>query len=150
MVAQVELPARYPKEQDDLRYYRALTRELANLPGLDAVGLGAPLPFSGSNIRVSLHAPGQPPSTALPGARVQSVSPSYFAAMGIPLIIGRNFDFVLDAVGKFGIRRWRRWLKPVGVFAATDRGPWSQNLLFVLWSKITGNGRVVIPLAKRR
>ena len=63
--------------------------------------------------------------------------------------IGRNFDFVLDAVGKLGIRRWRRWLKPRGTFAATDRGPWSQNLLFLLWSKITGNGRVVIPLAKR-
>lgn len=63
--------------------------------------------------------------------------------------LGRDFDFVLDAVGKLGIRRWRRWLKPQGVFAATDRGPWSQNLLLILWSRITGNGRVVIPLAKR-
>jgi len=63
--------------------------------------------------------------------------------------LGRSFDFVLDAVGKLGVRRWRRWLKPEGVFAATDRGPWSQNLLFVLWSRVTGSGRVVIPLAKR-
>ena len=63
--------------------------------------------------------------------------------------LGGNFDFVLDAVGKLGIRRWQRWLKPQGVFAATDRGPWSQNLLFLLWSKVTGSGRVVIPLAKR-
>jgi NADPH:quinone reductase-like Zn-dependent oxidoreductase len=63
--------------------------------------------------------------------------------------LGRSFDFVLDAVGKLGIRRWRRLLKPGGVFATTDLGPWSQNLLFLLWSKITGNGRVVIPLAKR-
>jgi NADPH:quinone reductase-like Zn-dependent oxidoreductase len=62
--------------------------------------------------------------------------------------LDRSFDFVLDAVGKLGIRRWRRWLKPGGVFAATDRGPWSQNLLFLPWSKITGSGRVVIPLAK--
>jgi NADPH:quinone reductase-like Zn-dependent oxidoreductase len=63
--------------------------------------------------------------------------------------LGRTFDFVADAVGKLGIRRWRRWLKPGGVFAATDRGPWSQNLLFILWSKATGSGRVVVPLAKR-
>ena len=63
--------------------------------------------------------------------------------------LGRSFDFVLDAVGKLGIRRWRRWLKPGGVFAATDRGPWSQNLLFLLWAKVTGNGRVVVPLPKR-
>jgi NADPH:quinone reductase-like Zn-dependent oxidoreductase len=63
--------------------------------------------------------------------------------------LGPSFDFVLDAVGKLGVGRWRRWLGPEGVFAATDRGPWSQNLLFLLWSKVTGNGRVVIPLAKR-
>lgn len=63
--------------------------------------------------------------------------------------IGRDYDFVLDAVGKLGRGRWRRWLKPGGVFAATDAGPWAQNLPYILWSKITGNGRVVIPLAKR-
>jgi NADPH:quinone reductase-like Zn-dependent oxidoreductase len=63
--------------------------------------------------------------------------------------LGRDFDFVLDAVGKLGIRRWRRLLKPRGVFATTDRGPWSQNLLFLLWSRVTGKGRVVLPLAKR-
>jgi NADPH:quinone reductase-like Zn-dependent oxidoreductase len=63
--------------------------------------------------------------------------------------LGRHFDFVIDAVGKLGIRRWRRWLKPGGVFSTTDLGPWSQNLLFLLWSKVTGSGRVVIPLARR-
>ena len=63
--------------------------------------------------------------------------------------LGRSFDFVLDAVGKLSIHRWRRLLKPGGVFASTDGGPWAQNLLFVLWSMVTGNGRVVVPLPKR-
>jgi NADPH:quinone reductase-like Zn-dependent oxidoreductase len=63
--------------------------------------------------------------------------------------LGRDFDFVLDAVGKLGIGRWRRWLKPEGVFASTDRGPWSQNLVLVLWSGVTRSGRVVVPLPKR-
>jgi NADPH:quinone reductase-like Zn-dependent oxidoreductase len=63
--------------------------------------------------------------------------------------LGRHFDFVMDAVGKLGIRRWRRLLKPGGVFSTTDLGPWSQNLLFLLWSKVTGSGRVVVPLARR-
>jgi len=63
--------------------------------------------------------------------------------------LGRNFDFVMDAVGKLGIRRWRRLLKPGGIFSTTDLGPWSQNLLFLLWSRVTGSGRVVVPLAKR-
>lgn len=63
--------------------------------------------------------------------------------------LGRHFDFVMDAVGKLGFNRWRRLLKPGGIFSTTDLGPWSQNLLFVLWSKVTGSGRVVVPLAKR-
>ena len=63
--------------------------------------------------------------------------------------LGRDFDFVFDAVGKLGIGRWRRLLKPGGVFASTDRGPWSQNLLFLLWAKITGSKRVDVPLPRR-
>jgi NADPH:quinone reductase-like Zn-dependent oxidoreductase len=63
--------------------------------------------------------------------------------------LGRSFDFVMDAVGKLGFRRWRRLLKPGGVFATTDLGPWAQNLPFLLWSRVTGSGRVVIRLAKR-
>ena len=62
---------------------------------------------------------------------------------------GRHFDFVMDAVGKPGVRRWRRLLKAGGVFSTTDFGPRAQNLWFLLWSKVTGSGRVVVPLAKR-
>jgi NADPH:quinone reductase-like Zn-dependent oxidoreductase len=63
--------------------------------------------------------------------------------------LGRRFDFVLDAVGKLGLRRWRQLLKPGGVFATTDLGPRAQYVPFLLWSGITGNGRFVVPLAKR-
>jgi NADPH:quinone reductase-like Zn-dependent oxidoreductase len=63
--------------------------------------------------------------------------------------LGRHFDFVMDAVGKLGIRRWRRLLKPGGTFSTTDLGPWSQNLWLLLWSKVTGSGRVVVPMARR-
>jgi NADPH:quinone reductase-like Zn-dependent oxidoreductase len=63
--------------------------------------------------------------------------------------LGRSFDFVLDAVGKLGIRRWRQLVKPGGVFATTDLGPRAQYLPFLLWSGITGSGRFVVPLAKR-
>jgi NADPH:quinone reductase-like Zn-dependent oxidoreductase len=63
--------------------------------------------------------------------------------------LGRSFDFVLDAVGKLGLRRWRQLLKPGGVFATTDLGPRAQYVPFLLWSGITGNGRFVVPLAPR-
>jgi NADPH:quinone reductase-like Zn-dependent oxidoreductase len=60
--------------------------------------------------------------------------------------IGETFDFVFDAVGKTTYFRCRRLLKPAGVFAATDLGPWGQNPLLAIWSAITGRRRVVFPL----
>ena len=60
--------------------------------------------------------------------------------------IGETFDCVLDAVGKTTYFRCRRLLKPEGVFAATDLGPWCQNPLLVIWSSITGSHRVIFPL----
>lgn len=35
------------------------------------------------------------------------------------------------------------------MFAATDVGPRAQNLPLLLWSKLTGSGRVVVPLARK-
>jgi len=60
--------------------------------------------------------------------------------------IGATFDFVLDAVGKTTFFRCRKLLTPTGTFAATDLGPWYQNLLLSLWFSITGAGRVIFPL----
>lgn len=60
--------------------------------------------------------------------------------------IGETFDCVFDAVGKTTYFRCRRLLKPKGVFAATDLGPWGQNPLLTLLSAITGSRRVIFPL----
>lgn len=64
--------------------------------------------------------------------------------------LGRDYDFVWDAVGKLGFRRWRRLLKAGGIFATTDLGPGGQHLWPLLWSWISGSGRAVVPLPKRR
>lgn len=64
--------------------------------------------------------------------------------------IGETFDFVLDAVGKTTFFRCRRLLRPAGVFAATDLGPWCQNPLLAIWSLVTRSNRVVFPLPKHR
>jgi NADPH:quinone reductase-like Zn-dependent oxidoreductase len=60
-----------------------------------------------------------------------------------------TFDFVLDAVGKMKVGDWRRLLKPDGHFAVTDLGPGGQDVPFLLWSSITGNDRVSVPLPPR-
>lgn len=63
--------------------------------------------------------------------------------------LDQRFDFVFDAVGKLTIFQWRGRLKGDGVFAATDLGPWSQNLLFWIWASISGSKRFVIPVPER-
>ena len=61
----------------------------------------------------------------------------------------RGFDFVLDAVGKMKVRDWRRLLNPDGHFAVTDLGPGGRDVPFMLWSAVTGDGRVSVPLPPR-
>ena len=62
---------------------------------------------------------------------------------------GETFDFVVDAVGKISYFHCRRLLNPGGKFAATDMGPWAQNVLLAVWSSITRSHRVVMPAPAR-
>ncbi len=63
--------------------------------------------------------------------------------------LGRSFDFILDAVGKMKVRDWRRLLNRDGHFAVTDLGPGGRDVPFMLWSAVTGDGRVSCPLPPR-
>jgi NADPH:quinone reductase-like Zn-dependent oxidoreductase len=63
--------------------------------------------------------------------------------------IGETFDFVVDAVGKTSFFRCRELLKPDGIFAATDLGPWGQNVVLSMWSAITRSNRVVMLVPGR-
>jgi NADPH:quinone reductase-like Zn-dependent oxidoreductase len=62
--------------------------------------------------------------------------------------LGLTFDFVLDAVGKAGYLRCRKLLKPRGVFAATDLGPWDQNLFALLLCAATRSKKMIFPFPK--
>jgi NADPH:quinone reductase-like Zn-dependent oxidoreductase len=61
-------------------------------------------------------------------------------------LIGKTFDAVFDAVGKTTFLRCRGLLKPTGVFASTDLGPWGQNPLFAIGSWLLNSRRVLFPL----
>jgi NADPH:quinone reductase-like Zn-dependent oxidoreductase len=62
--------------------------------------------------------------------------------------IGETFDCVVDAVGKTSFFRCRKLLKRGGIFAATDLGPWGQNLVLTILSSITRSNRVVMPVPR--
>jgi predicted permease len=73
-----------------LEYYRQVLERARNTPGVRAAGLSMITPISGGGVDLSFGVEGQ---RREPGAvvYVNYVSDGYFAAMGTPLLIGRNF-----------------------------------------------------------
>ncbi|MCA1658348.1 MAG: ABC transporter permease, partial [Verrucomicrobiaceae bacterium] len=84
-------PTRYdtgPKRTD---YYRQVLERIGAVPGVESVGFTQTMPFTwGIPANFSIY--GMPDDSAkLPPAFYDSVSPSYFATMHIPLLQGRMF-----------------------------------------------------------
>lgn len=77
------------------RYVDAVTARLASIPGVQHVGLGMSLPLGGGGWQIwtRVWVAGESNSSAsfLLGI-AQSVTPDYFAALGVPLRLGRTFS----------------------------------------------------------
>ncbi len=85
-------PDRYSAPQQWLDFFTSLSRELARLPGVEAVGLASGLPTRGVQMMdSSLRVEGQAEPLPL-NVGIDVVTPGYFSAMGIPLLSGRFFD----------------------------------------------------------
>jgi putative ABC transport system permease protein len=88
LVFQVGLPpASIPSQQDD--FYRQVVQRLQFLPGVQSAGAVSRLPLAGGNSDRSFQLPGSDQSYQ---ADIRVCSPSYFQAMGIPLLKGRLFE----------------------------------------------------------
>jgi macrolide transport system ATP-binding/permease protein len=74
-------------------FYRQLTERVRALPGVTAAGLIRSLPLGLEVSTTSVFPDGRPEPRAeeTPSATYENVSPEYFAAMGIPLVTGRDF-----------------------------------------------------------
>jgi putative ABC transport system permease protein len=95
LTAEVTLPAaRYPKDEEQARFYREAVERASHLPGVEAVGAILPLPYSQNGINTSFSVEGQPELSPgdqpLAGGRI--ITPDYLRAMGVPLLKGRAFD----------------------------------------------------------
>jgi putative ABC transport system permease protein len=89
----VSIPAtRYPTLATVTRFYSEFLDELRQQPGIQSAGFVSTLPLSG-NAGSSLTIQGREdiPVAQRPGIGWQWADPSYFEAMGIPLIRGRGF-----------------------------------------------------------
>ena len=74
--------------------YEQIRREIAALPGVVEVGFGSPMPLRGSDVKFDLKTEGRTTAVgeAPPHAELRTVSPTYFAAAGIPVVRGRAFE----------------------------------------------------------
>ncbi|HEX4631685.1 MAG TPA: ABC transporter permease [Chthoniobacterales bacterium] len=90
-------PTRYDTGPKRIDYYRQVLDRIGALPGVESVAFTQTMPFMWG-IPASFSIYGVPDDTAkLPPAYYDSVSPSYFATMHIPLLQGRFFAETDDA-----------------------------------------------------
>lgn len=87
------LPGRFANMPEAAEYFARFAEELRAVPGIAAVTLSSQVPLSGDRSGTSLGRADRPvpPSQGLPTVNWQVVAPGFFAALGIPLIAGREF-----------------------------------------------------------
>ena len=87
-------PARYDRDQQVDLVTRAVQR-LQSLPGVQSAGATRSLPVIGPTAGTGIHVRGTPdrPMMERPMTRVRMSTPGYFAAVGVPIIRGRDFTW---------------------------------------------------------
>ena len=80
-----------------LGFYKETMRRIAELPGVDSVAVGAIVPWRdagrfGPGFEFSADGHVRAPGEESPRARFRTVSPGFFAALGVPIIAGRDFN----------------------------------------------------------
>jgi putative ABC transport system permease protein len=93
LTMRAQLPGKkYSEPHQIVDFYKQAQERIATIPGVQAVGAISYLPLTGGLAsRDSFKIPGQPPPAPgqEPGVEVRVVTPTYFQAMGIPLLKGR-------------------------------------------------------------
>ena len=85
--------ARYPQPLQRSAFYDRVLERVGGIPGVQSAAISNSIPPNGVAIGYFFNIEGRPPlePTKAPSAWLQSISPSYFATMGIPLLAGRGF-----------------------------------------------------------
>ena len=86
-------PLPYATPESRRRFYDAVEREVAGLPGVRQAAWGSALPLDGWWVTMSALVVGTPrlPEAQRPPTRYHIVSPAYFQTLDIPILEGRAF-----------------------------------------------------------
>jgi predicted permease len=88
----------YGRTPEQIRgFYREVQRRLTSVPGVDRVAFGSTVPWRdagnfGDGFQFSVEGRTRENGQDDPRARFRSVSPGFFAALGMPIIAGRDFN----------------------------------------------------------
>jgi putative ABC transport system permease protein len=88
----------FGKTPEQIRsFYRELQQRLMALPGVERVAVGGTVPWRdagsfGPGWQFSVEGRARDKGEDDPRARIRSVSPGFFAALGIPILAGRDFN----------------------------------------------------------
>jgi predicted permease len=82
--------------EQTVNFYKETIRRVTELPGVDRVAVGTVVPWRdpgfGPGFEFSTDGHVKGPGEEDPLAQFRTVSPGFFAALGVPLIAGRDFD----------------------------------------------------------
>jgi putative ABC transport system permease protein len=135
----------YGKKPEEVNeFYKETIRRVSELPGVDGVAVGDSVPWRDTNFNFALqfapegrvHGPGEED----PRSQFRTVSPGFFAALGVPILAGRDFNeldranvepvvIVSESLakqmfpGRDPINRHLTWTDPVMKFIGIDLTP---------------------------
>jgi predicted permease len=122
--------AEYPEPKQQAAFFQTVLERVRSLPGVTAAAVDTDPPLSGEGRQSGFRIKGQlepPPGKLPPLADIQVVSPEYFETMGIPLVVGRDFDGsdrpgsrLVAVVDEAIARRFWPRSSPVGKLIAVD------------------------------
>jgi putative ABC transport system permease protein len=97
-VLAVNLPVTsYGRTPEQVRgFYREVQRRLASIPGVERVAVGSTVPWRdsgglGNTFAFTIEGLPRENGSDDPRSRFRSVSPGFFATLGVPLVAGRDF-----------------------------------------------------------
>jgi predicted permease len=88
----------YGRTPDQIQgFYKEAMRQISALPGVDRVAVGTVVPWRdaglfGPGFQFSADGHVRAPGEEDPRAQFRTVSPGFFAALGVPIIAGRDFN----------------------------------------------------------
>ncbi|MGI8741317.1 MAG: ABC transporter permease [Bryobacteraceae bacterium] len=116
-------PAKYPKPEQAVEFYRQLLPRLQSTTGVQVVAASSFLPFSDSGWGKYFSLEAKPPASLadVPLVQYRQISPNYFQALRIRLIKGRYFEDTDDAsrspvaiINESVARRFFKDVDPIG------------------------------------